>query len=226
MLEAEIGFIDTLDQLLDVVEQAVRDTLQELLTGATLRHVRMRRDLAGQEGNAELHRADLVRASTNPISRISYTHAIELLKAEHAIHPFIRQPIWGDSLSSEHEKWLANKSDGPVFITRFPKSLKPFYMLPSEDRNTVECFDLLVPGMGELAGGSLREHRLSRLEQVISAAGLDADQYEWYLDLRRYGSIPHGGWGMGWDRWVCWLTGIGNVRDVVPFPRWKGHCKY
>ncbi|CAD6566556.1 MAG: asparaginyl-tRNA synthetase [Tremellales sp. Tagirdzhanova-0007] len=226
MLEAEIGFLDSLDQLLDVVEQGIRETLQRLLTGKSRRHERMRRDLTGEEGNAEMHRAELVNVSTGSFHRVSYTHAIELLKAEHTSHPFIREPIWGHSLSSEHEKWLAQESGGPVFITRYPKSLKPFYMLPSQDGSTVECFDLLLPGIGELAGGSLREHRLSRLEQVISDAGLDTDQYEWYLDLRRYGSVPHGGWGMGWDRWICWLTGVGNVRDVVPFPRWKGHCKY
>lgn len=90
----------------------------------------------------------------------------------------------------------------------------------------MECFDLLFPHWGEMAGGSLREHRLTELTHVIEEMGMKKEEYGWYLDLRKYGSVPHGGWGMGWDRWVGWVTGLGNVRDVVPYARWKGHCKY
>ena len=179
---------------------------------------------------------DLVKSAERPFSRISYTEAIDLLNEEHRSKPFQHKPEWGESLSSEHERWLAHRMDGPVFVTRYPKALKPFYMLATSTSGestaiagqgpTVECFDLLLPGLGELAGGSLREHRLENLTREMQVAGLDVEQYQWYLDLRRYGSIPHGGWGMGWDRWICWLTGVRNIRDVVPFPRWKGHCKY
>lgn len=226
MLEAELGFLDSLDQLLDVVEEGIKAILRRLLSGEGARHVRMRRDLAVEDRTGQMERGDLVRASTQPFTRLTYTRAIELLETEHAARPFGIEPHWGHPLSSEHEKWLAKQLDGPVFVTRHPKSLKPFYMLPSPDNSTVECFDLLLPGRGELAGGSLREHRLPQLTRAISEAGLDQEGYQWYLDLRRYGSVPHGGWGMGFDRWVCWITGIGNVRDVVPFPRWRGHCKY
>jgi len=226
MLEAEVGFIEKLDQLLDIVEEGIKATLRKLLQGNNLRHVGMRRDLS-EEGIGRLDREDLAVASIKPFTRITYTHAIELLESHpEASRSFTHEQKWGHSLSSEHEKWLANRLDGPVFVTHYPKTLKPFYMLPSADGRTVECFDLLLPGLGELAGGSLREHRLPQLSEAISEAGLDAEAYQWYLDLRRYGSIPHGGWGMGWDRWVCWVTGVGNVRDVVPFPRWRGHCKY
>jgi asparaginyl-tRNA synthetase len=96
----------------------------------------------------------------------------------------------------------------------------------AEDRQTVACFDLLAPGIGELAGGSLREERLGHLIQAIDHAGMKRGDYEWYLDLRRYGTVQHGGWGMGFERFICWITGVGNVRDVVAFPRWKGHCRY
>lgn len=222
MLEAEVGFIDTLDQLLDVVEEGIKSALRNLLLGEGSRHVGMRRDLADEGGERE----DLRKAMTKPFARVSYTEAVELLGEEHAQCAFKHEPRWGHSLSSEHEKWLASRLDGPAFVTRYPATLKPFYMLPSAEGSTVECFDLVIPGLGELAGGSLREHRLDHLTDAITMSGLDLEDYQWYLHLRRYGSIPHGGWGMGWDRWVCWVTGAGNLRDVVPFPRWRGHCKF
>lgn len=225
MLEAEVSFVHTLDQLLDIIEEGIKATLGRLLIDRGSRHERTRRDLAELEGRRE--RADLVKASSEPFPRLTYTNAVDLLMAEHEHRPFAHEPELGQPLNTEHEKWLAKYLGGPVFVTRYPKSLKPFYMLPSpDDTSTSECFDLLIPGLGELAGGSLREHRLSRLSEAISDAGLEQGAYEWYLDLRRYGSIPHGGWGMGWDRWVCWVTGVENVKDVVPFPRWRGHCKY
>ena len=88
------------------------------------------------------------------------------------------------------------------------------------------CFDLVFPSIGELVGGSLREHRHAHLLDRMRELGMKQEEYQWYLDLRKYGSVPHGGWGMGFDRWVCWVTGVGNVRDVVPFPRWRGNCRY
>jgi asparaginyl-tRNA synthetase len=169
---------------------------------------------------------------------LRYTDAIDQLKRRHERAPFESEPNWNEGLPTEQEKWLAGEY-GPTFITHYPKHLKPFYMLPSSaDRSyspsqpetsrgeTVSCFDLLFPGIGELAGGSMREHRLPELEKAIEAHGLDKERYGWYLDLRRYGSVPHGGWGMGWDRWVSWVTATPNLKDVVAFPRWKGNCKY
>jgi asparaginyl-tRNA synthetase len=227
MLEAEIAFVDTLDGLLDAVEDGIRCTLAELLLGEHGRAQRSRQDLAVlSDSQAHLH--DVLKSS---FQRLSYTEVISILQEEHAESPFERAPVWGESLASEHEKWLAGVHvDGPVFVTDYPRDLKPFYMLPSAEQPsqgpTVACFDLLVPEIGELAGGSLREYRLAELEQSITSAGLDKAAYQWYLDLRQFGSVPHGGWGMGWERWVCWVTGTANVRDAVAFPRWVGNCRY
>ncbi|KZT62512.1 asparaginyl-tRNA synthetase, partial [Calocera cornea HHB12733] len=147
---------------------------------------------------------------------------------------FAYDPAWGKALQSEHEKWLAARL-GPVFVTHYPALLKPFYMRATapgregavqegraglEGTGTVECFDLVVPGIGELAGGSLREDRLPLLLASLAAHGLSEEEYGWYVDLRRYGGVPTGGYGLGWERLVSWVTGIENVRDVVPFPRW------
>jgi asparaginyl-tRNA synthetase len=249
MLEAEVAFLDTLDQLLDVVEDGIKSTLHELLYAETSRAGRAREDLKRiAESNALDHPPGLPEpfghlhhAASVPFARLTYTEAIEILTREHAETPFVHEPRWGDSLASEHEKWLASEYfGGPVFITRYPASLKPFYMLPTPsapspssstatpihtDRQTVEAFDLLLP-TGELIGGSLREHRLPELLVAVRKAGLKHEDYEWYLDLRRFGSVPHGGWGMGWERWVAWVSGVQNVRDVVAFPRWRGHCRY
>lgn len=264
MLEAELAFVSTLDSLLDVVEAGIQETLKRLLFDSSPRNSRCRDDLAiiavsladasGSSGyggvgmdfdirGEQPNMIHLLNTSSKPFTRITYTAAIDLLLHEHqdGEMEFANPPVWGNGLSTEDEKWLASHFNGPVFVTHYPKSLKPFYMLPSDadpdfispghashaaSESTVACFDLLFPGVGEMAGGSLREHRLDYLEAAIQDKGMDPKGYEWYLDLRRYGSVPHGGWGMGWERWICWVTGVSNVRDVVAYPRWKGNCKY
>jgi len=247
MLEGEV-VIDTLDSLLDVVEDGIRSTLHKIVHSPSGRAERLRRDLEAiaiariPEGERIPPRIDLsaglVKAAHTPFKRLTYTQAIELLTHNASSAQFGIAPEWGAGLSTEHEKFLARHFDGPVFITHYPASLKPFYMLPSSvvpghsassistPEPTVACFDLVVPDLGELIGGSLREHRLDALGDAIKRAGLKSDEYAWYTDLRRFGSVPHGGWGMGWERWICWVTGVTNVRDVVAFPRWMGHCKY
>jgi asparaginyl-tRNA synthetase len=249
MLEAEVGFLDTLDGLLDVIEAGMKDVLRQIVGGletdvggdGRLENTRRRRR-SGYEGDMAVisealskdlgevevmnRHIELQRAATLPFARITYTDAIALLGQQHETTPFVRPPKWGQSLSSEHERWLASRHNLPTFITHYPKSLKPFYMLPS----TVDpTFDASMP-QGEtvacFAGGSLREHRLPELMTSLKDHGLKREDYEWYLDLRRFGSVPHGGWGMGWERWICWVTGVVNVRDVVAFPRWFGSCKY
>lgn len=247
MLEAEVAFVDDLDALLDVAEAAFRGVLSRLLAYDSRRATRARADLAKiaqtvaaeAEGESDNDAGagpldHLLAAATTPFARITYSDAIALLSYEHAVVPFEHKPVWGEGLSSEHEKWLAGTHvNGPVFVTDYPAALKPFYMLPSgpaaaaaAQGPTVACFDLLFPGIGEMAGGSMREHRLDALRARIAEAGLSEAEYDWYLDLRRFGSVPHGGWGMGWERWVCWVTGVGNVRDVVAFPRWAGSCRF
>ncbi|WVR06395.1 asparagine-tRNA ligase [Kwoniella sp. DSM 27419] len=274
MMEGEVAFVETLDSLLDVVEDGVRTTVTRILEEGSKRGAKVRADLeavsrsladAEAGGGSELAEASTLSRSdplshlrqviSKPFARLTYTAALDLLQDVHAREPFAQAPPkWGEGIATEHEKWLALHFGGPVLVTQYPAAIKPFYMLPTaapakstqatsstsdgspnhpssphtelESRTTVECFDLLFPNWGEMAGGSLREHRLGNLESAIEKAGMNKEDYEWYLDLRRYGSVPHGGWGMGWDRWVCWVTGVGNVRDVVPFARWKGHCKY
>ncbi|KAG7580122.1 hypothetical protein FFLO_00093 [Filobasidium floriforme] len=242
MLEAELAFVETLDDLMDTLETAIKDVL------GGRRMTRARRDQeviakslmedkaetpSADEETDPVERSDMFGriSGSEPFGRVTYTEAVEILKERHAQTSFDFPPTWGAGLQSEHEKYLARQVyRGPVFVTDYPRNLKPFYMRlnPKDhlDRETVACFDLLVPGIGELAGGSLREERLDRLIESIDKANMQREDYEWYLDLRRFGSVKHGGWGMGFDRFMCWLTGIGNVRDVVAFPRWKGHCKY
>jgi asparaginyl-tRNA synthetase len=251
MLEAEVAFVKSLDTLMDTVENGIKTVLRGILVGNTLRGNRARQDLAvirkslaeetaessGSSAGATSLEAgrqeELATFVDKPFVRITYTQAIERLQKRHAEDPFVFEPTWGAGLQSEHEKYLAGQVyGGPVFVTDYPRALKPFYMRVNDadaelaDRQTVACFDLLAPGIGELAGGSLREERLGHLIESIDRAGMKREDYEWYLDLRRYGTVEHGGWGMGFERFICWITGVGNVRDVVAFPRWKGHCRY
>ncbi|CAE7714665.1 asnS, partial [Symbiodinium microadriaticum] len=130
-------------------------------------------------------------------------------------------------LSTEHERWLCEKAfQKCVFVHNYPKEIKAFYMRNNDDGKTVDAFDLLVPGMGELIGGSQREERLDVLMQKMEANGLDVENYNWYMDTRRYGTIPHAGYGLGFERLVCFVTGMDNIRDAVAFPRYPGHALF
>ncbi|GAA5912289.1 hypothetical protein JCM8208_001324 [Rhodotorula glutinis] len=237
MLEAEAAFLDAdvptaLDQVMHIAESTVR---------AIAAHVRALPDVekhfAVQSPALEAQYDALLAPQAYP--RLSYAHAVELLQKHEAAHPgaFAFAPVWGAGLQTEHERWLAEEHvRGPLFVTDYPSQLKPFYMLANDapssvgdggggeavgaGRQTTACFDLLVPGLGELAGGSLREHRRERLVAAMEAHGLDHDgAYGWYVDLRRYGTTRHGGFGLGWERLVGLLTGEGNVRECTAFPR-------
>ncbi|XP_045413213.1 probable asparagine--tRNA ligase, mitochondrial isoform X3 [Lemur catta] len=155
---------------------------------------------------------------------ISYTEAVEILKQ--ASQNFTFTPEWGIDLQTEHEKYLLKHCGNiPVFIINYPSALKPFYMRDNEDgpQHTVAAVDLLVPGVGELFGGSLREERYHVLEQRLARSGLK-EAYQWYLDLRRFGSVPHGGFGMGFERYLQCILGVENIKDVMPFPRFTHSC--
>lgn len=160
-----------------------------------------------------------------PTVRLPYTEAISIL--ENAGVSFVYPVKWGIDLQSEHERFLTEVHfKGPVIVYNYPKDIKSFYMRRNADGKTVAAMDLLVPGIGELIGGSQREERLDILEEAIRSQGLDPETYDWYLDLRRYGSAPHAGFGLGFERLVQYATGMENIRDVIPFPRYPQHALF
>ena len=151
-------------------------------------------------------------------TRITYTDAVKELE-KHASE-FEFKPFWGCDLQSEHEKYLTEQVfKGPVIVTDYPKEIKAFYMKQNEDGKTVRAMDVLVPGLGEIIGGSERAANLAALETRMTELGLDIKNYWWYLDLRRYGTVPHSGFGLGFDRLLLYVTGMANIRDVIPYPR-------
>ncbi|KAH9994719.1 asparaginyl-tRNA synthetase [Russula vinacea] len=211
MLEAELSFVRSVDDLCDVAEASIKHVL---------RHHSPDRDLLQADIGASWT-STAATASEVPWARITYTDAVHELQNSGAHFEFT--PQWGSPLQSEHERWLADSfAHGPIFVTDYPATIKPFYMRQNDDGKTVACFDLLVPHVGELVGGSLREERLTLLEAAIKQQGLDEEAYRWYTELRKFGGAPHGGYGMGFERLISWLGGIENVRECIPMPRWSG----
>ncbi len=156
---------------------------------------------------------------------MEYTEAIRIL--EQARQPFEFPVRWGMDLQSEHERYLTEQHAGkPVILMNYPKEIKAFYMRVNDDGKTVAAMDVLAPGIGEIVGGSQREERLSVLDARMTEAKLDKEHYSWYRDLRRYGTVPHAGFGLGFERTVAYATGLANVRDVIPFPRTPGSARY
>ena len=167
----------------------------------------------------------LKNALENDFARFTYTEAIEILEKSGKSFEF---PIkWGLDLQSEHERYLTEEHcKKPVFLTDYPEKIKAFYMRANDDGKTVRALDLLVPTIGELLGGSQREERLDVLEKKILDFGLKPDDYWWYLQLRKYGTVPHAGFGLGFERLIRFATGMENIRDVIPFPRYPGHADF
>jgi asparaginyl-tRNA synthetase len=160
-----------------------------------------------------------------PFRRVSYAEALEELKSAPVSFEFPVSP--GMDMQSEHEKYLTETVyRGPVMVTGYPKEIKAFYMKLNDDEKTVAAMDVLVPRLGEIIGGSERESRRDVLEKRIAEAGLNKDDYGWYLDLRRYGTVPHAGFGLGFDRLVQYATGMANIRDVIPYPRTVGSAEF
>jgi asparaginyl-tRNA synthetase len=157
--------------------------------------------------------------------RLSYTAAVEIL--EKSNEQFEYPVAWGHDLQSEHERFLTEKKfQAPVILYDYPRQIKPFYMYCNDDGKTVRAMDVLVPRIGEIIGGSQREHRLEILQQRMVEQNLNPDDYWWYLDLRRYGTVPHAGFGLGLERTVQFVTGMSNIRDVIPFPRTPGNAEF
>ena len=169
--------------------------------------------------------ATLEHVASSPFEHLTYTEAVEILERSGRAFEF---PVkWGADLQSEHERYLAEEHVGrPVIVTDYPAAIKAFYMYRNDDERSVRAMDVLVPKVGEIIGGSQREHREDALRARITAAGLDPADYAWYLDLRRHGSTPHAGFGLGFERVVQFVTGMKNIRDVIPFPRVPGYVEF
>lgn len=167
----------------------------------------------------------LEHVANSGFERMTYTEAIQHLESSSETWEY---PVfWGADLQSEHERWLTEKKVGrPVILTDYPKEIKAFYMRANEDGKTVRAMDVLAPRIGEIIGGSQREERLEVLERKILEQGLPIEAYWWYLDLRRFGSVPHAGFGLGLERLMMYVTGMKNIRDVIPYYRVPGHAEF
>ena len=229
MIEPEMAFYDLTDNM-DLAEEFIKYTLQHILDHC-------KKDLAFLDQRLTQEEKSLPQQQRSPMGlvekikfvvenefkRVSYTEAIEILKNS---KPNKKKKFdylveeWGTDLQSEHERYLVEKHfNAPVILFDYPAKIKAFYMRMNEDKKTVRAMDILFPGIGEIVGGSQREERLEVLEKRIEEMGIDADELWWYLDLRRFGSTPHSGFGLGFERLVLFATGMSNIRDVIPFPR-------
>ncbi|MBX3111894.1 MAG: asparagine--tRNA ligase [Fimbriimonadaceae bacterium] len=218
MIEPEMAFCD-IEGDMNLAEEFVREVIADSLEHCTS-------DLEFFNQRVEPTLLDTLRhVVESQFERMTYTEAVKLL--ENSGENFEYPTSWGSDLQSEHERWLTETKVGrPVILTDYPKEIKAFYMRQNEDGKTVRAMDVLVPRIGELIGGSQREERLDVLEARIKELGLPVEAYWWYLDLRRYGSAPHSGFGLGFERLVMYLTGMKNIRDVIPFARTPGHAEF
>jgi len=211
MIEPEIAFAhldDNIALATEFIQYLVATALQDCAEDIAFFDQRIQPGL----------RDSLEKVVQTSFTRMSYTEAIRELEASNVVFEF--KPYWGCDLQSEHEKFLTEKvAGGPVVVTDYPKEIKAFYMKQNEDGKTVAAMDVLVPRFGEIIGGSEREWRLDLLEKRMQELGLAKEPYQWYLDLRRYGSTPHSGFGLGFERLLLYITGMTNIRDVIPFPR-------
>ncbi|MGH8068638.1 MAG: asparagine--tRNA ligase [Candidatus Entotheonellia bacterium] len=218
MIEPEMAFAD-LDDNMDLAEALVKNLVDHVME-----HCAEDLALFARFVDQDLMRHLEIIAKAAYV-RLSYTEAIEILQRSGKAFEF---PItYGADLQTEHERYLTEESfKKPVIVYNYPKEIKPFYMRLNDDDRTVAAMDLLVPRVGELVGGSQREERLERLERRMQEAGMNREHYWWYLDLRRYGTVPHAGFGLGFERFLMTVTGVTNIRDVIPFPRTPKHLEF
>ena len=228
MIEPEMAFCDLEDNM-DLAESFIRYLIRYVMD-----HNREDLDFLAQrlaeeekqKPQAERSELGLIEklefVIDNKFERITYTEAIDILlqSAAYKKKKFQYEIKWGIDLQSEHERWLVEKHfKKPVIVTGYPREIKAFYMRQNDDGKTVAAMDILVPGIGELVGGSQREERLERLEERMKEMHIPADELWWYLDTRRFGSVPHAGFGLGFERMMLFITGMTNIRDVIAFPR-------
>ena len=218
MIEPEIAFATLADNA-DLAEALVKHVFRAVLSERA-------DDLAFFEERVEKGLiAKLQAIVDSEFVRMDYTEAIRVLEQSKQSFEFPVQ--WGVDLQSEHERYVTEHyARKPVILVNYPKAIKAFYMRVNDDGRTVAAMDVLVPGVGEIIGGSQREERLEMLDARIAEVGLDKENYGWYRDLRRYGTVPHAGFGLGFERTVAYVTGLSNVRDVIPFPRTPGNARY
>jgi asparaginyl-tRNA synthetase len=218
MIEPEIAFAG-LSEDADLAEALLKFTLGKLLE-------QRKEDLAFFDERIEKGLiAKLEGIAGSEFARMDYAEAIAVL--ERAKEKFEFPVRWGVDLQSEHERYLTEKhAKRPVIVMNYPKDIKAFYMRLNNDGRTVAAMDVLAPGIGEIVGGSQREERLDVLDARMTERGIDKEHYGWYRDLRRYGTVPHAGFGLGFERTLAYVTGLSNVRDAIPFPRTPGHVRY
>ncbi|MDU1878136.1 MAG: asparagine--tRNA ligase [Finegoldia magna] len=218
MMEPEICFAD-LDDVCNLAEDMVKYIIKDVMENCE-EEIKFFNNFVDKNLIERL-----TKVANKSFKKLTYTEAIEILQKSGEKFEY---PVeWGMDLQTEHEKYLSEKVvDGPVFVTDYPKEIKAFYMRLNDDNKTVAATDLLVPGIGELIGGSQREERYELLYKKMDELGFNKEEYKWYLDLRKYGGVKHGGFGLGFERMVMYMTGMSNIRDVIPFPRTVGHCEY
>jgi asparaginyl-tRNA synthetase len=231
MIEPEICFAG-LEELLTLIEGYIKFCIDyaflnikddlEYFNGVFKRN---------NKDKAETDFADLLvylqKVRNSSFSRMNYTDAVAYLVKveERKEHKFEVTPFWGLDLNSEHERYICEKLfKGPVFLYNYPRNIKAFYMKLNDDKTTVQNTDLLLPFIGEVVGGSVREEKLDVLIEKYKDFNINADDYKEYTDLRRFGTVPHAGFGVGFERLLMLITGIQNIRDAIPFPRYPGHC--
>jgi asparaginyl-tRNA synthetase len=218
MVEPEVAFYDLHDNM-GLAERFLKRLFRDVLEQAP-------DDMAFFAERIEPAAIDrLQRIVETQFIRLPYTEAVQIL--EQCGQSFEYPVAWGNDLQSEHERYLTEqKFQAPVILYDYPRSIKPFYMRVNDDQRTVRAMDVLVPGVGEIIGGSQREERLDVLESRMREQGLKPADYWWYLDLRRFGTVPHAGFGLGLERAVQFITGMANIRDVIPFPRTPGNAEF
>ena len=217
MVEPEIAFCN-LDKDMDIMEDMLKNVVSYVLENAALEINFC--DQFVEKGLKE----KLERLVNSDFIRIDHEEAIKILKEADVKWEF--EPKYGEDIAKEHEKYITEYFDGPVFIKNWPKDIKAFYMKLNDDNETVAAVDLEVPGAGELMGGSQREEKLDVLLKRMEELGMEEEGMEWYLNLRRYGGCVHSGFGMGFERLLIYLTGVENIRDVIPYPRTPGNCEF
>lgn len=236
MLEPEMAFYD-IDDNMDLAEEMLKYVVKYVLENCQEDLDFLNKRSADEDKNKPqnerqelslLERLQFV--VDNDFERLTYTDAIEILKRS---KPNQKKKFkylideWGADLQSEHERFLVEKHfKKPVILYNYPKDIKSFYMRQNDDGKTVAAMDVLFPGIGEIVGGSQREERLSNLETRMDEMGIPKEELSWYLDTRKFGTVPHSGFGLGFERIIQFVTGMGNIRDVIPFPRTPGNCEF